>query len=85
MMALMTWKKHSIPKELNCQVAGAFQLSNEGHIGKGCEQDDNEHDELDSNSEDNDDDGDYSKDGDGNSNDSKKRGLPTGQPALTEQ
>ena len=34
--------------------------------------------------DDNDDD-DYSKDGDGNSNDSKKRGLPTGQPALTEQ
>ena len=32
-----------------------------------------------------DDDDDYSKDGDGNSNDSKKRGLPTGQPALTEQ
>ena len=32
-----------------------------------------------------DDDNDYSKDGDGNSNDSKKRGLPTGQPALTEQ
>ena len=31
------------------------------------------------------DDDDYSKDGDGNSNDSKKRGLPTGQPALTEQ
>ena len=32
-----------------------------------------------------DDDDDYSRDGDGNSNDSKKRGLPTGQPALTEQ
>ena len=31
------------------------------------------------------DDDDDSKDGDGNSNDSKKRGLPTGQPALTEQ
>ena len=32
-----------------------------------------------------DDDDYYSMDGDGNSNDSKKRGLPTGQPALTEQ
>ena len=37
------------------------------------------------NYDDDDDDDDYSKDGDGNSNDSKKRGLPTGQPALTEQ